>query len=189
MAQQTDYRYTPLFCEENIWQLVRQLVDEGVAPGSLQVILISNPQREVVLFGQRGGGELGQMVWDYHVVLRRNDAIGDLIYDFDSRLPFPCDSCDYLTTTFGLQRELPAEHRAWLRLIPATSYLHRFYSDRSHMQGQVAKAAFPPWPAITPAGDGVIRLEQYWDMMSPLPDSSRLVSAAAFIDDELGCDP
>jgi hypothetical protein len=178
--------YTPLFCEENIWQLARQLVAEGVDPETLQVIVISNPQRQVVLFSQRNGGELGHVVWDYHVVLRRHDEAGDRLYDFDSLLPFPCDSRDYVAATFGLQDELEASLRATLRTIPAAEYLHRFYSDRSHMHGAVGAGAFPPWPAITPAHGQVVRLEAYWDMARPLPDGSRLLSVDEFLGTLIG---
>lgn len=180
------YPYTPLFCEENIWQLARQLVAEGVDPETLQVIVISNAQRQVVLFSQRNGGELGHVVWDYHVVLRRHDEAGDRIYDFDSLLPFPCDSRDYVAATFGLQNELEASLRATLRTIPAAEYLHRFYSDRSHMHGAVAAGAFPPWPAITPAHGRVVRLEAYWDMARPLPDGSRVLSVEEFLGTLIG---
>ncbi|MCW8917304.1 MAG: protein N-terminal glutamine amidohydrolase [Gammaproteobacteria bacterium] len=176
------YRYTPLFCEENIWHLAQALVAKGVNPETLQVIVISNPQRQVVLFNQRNGAELGHVVWDYHVILRRHDdETGDRIYDFDSRLPFPCNSRDYLTATFGLQGELDESLRACLRSIPAAKYLHRFYSDRSHMVGVVEKKAFPPWPAITPDHAKVITLAEYWDLQQPLHDGSRVLTVNEFL--------
>jgi hypothetical protein len=177
------YPYTPLFCEENIWHLARQLVTGGVDPETLQVIVISNAQRQVALFSQRNGGELGHVVWDYHVILRRHgahDEEGDRIYDFDSLLPFPCDSRDYIAATFGLQDELEPSLRASLRTIPAAEYLHRFYSDRRHMHGVVGADKFPPWPAITPAHGQVVRLEAHWDMARPLHDGSRVLTVDAF---------
>lgn len=168
--------YTPLFCEENIWQLAQAFVREGVAVDTLQVIFISNRERQVVLFNQRNGAELGHVVWDYHVVLRRNDGTADRIYDFDSQLPFPCNTLDYLEATFGLQSELHDAYRAQLRLIPAKAFLQRLYSDRTHMHGVVAEAAWPLWPAITPEVKNAIKLERYWQMEQMLDDGSRVMS-------------
>ena len=181
----SSYLYTPLFCEENIWQLARQLVGEGADVATLQVIFISNAARQVVLFNQRNGTDLGHVVWDYHVVLRRRDGEGDCIYDLDTTLPLPCDSRDYLEATFGLQGELPEGLRATLRLVPAGEYLRQFHSDRRHMEGVVPRDAFPPWPAITPRGAGAIRLKDYWDMARQLDDDSRVVSVETLLQAEL----
>lgn len=177
--------YTPLFCEENIWQLARQFIADGTEPDTLQVIFISNLQKQVVLFNQRSGADLDHVVWDYHVILRCTDEAGDRIYDFDSLLPFPCDCRDYMGATFGLQTELAEPLRATLRLIPATEYLHSFYSDRHHMRGVVEETAFPPWPAITPQQQPVIGLEQYWEMAWQGEGNSRVMDVAAFINREL----
>ncbi len=179
------YLYTPLFCEENIWQLARQFVDEGVDVATLQVIFISNPLRQVVLFNQRNGADLGHVVWDYHVVLRRRDAEGDRIYDLDTQLPFPCDTRDYLEATFGLQAELQPDYRALLRLVPAADYLQNVYSDRGHMRGVVAQEQFPPWPPITPLHDGAVRLESYWEMQGDTLRGSRVMSVDEFLGAEL----
>jgi hypothetical protein len=178
----TNHRYTLLFCEENIWHLARDMVDAGAHPSTLQVIFISNSNRQVVLFKQRSAGEGGYVVWDYHVVLRRRDATGDRIYDFDSTLPFPCDTHQYLTTTFGNQIAILKGLRASLRLICATAYLHHFTSDRSHMQGAVPEAAFPPWPAILPRHGQVIRLDEYWEMEGELIDGSEVYSVEALLE-------
>jgi hypothetical protein len=180
-----DYLYTPLFCEENIWQLARQFVEGGVAAATLQVIFISNPQRQVVLFKQRNGAELGHVVWDYHVVLRHRDGEGDRIYDLDSLLPLPCDTRDYLGATFGLQQELQQPYRALLRLVSAADYLQNFYSDREHMRGVVAQAEFPLWPAITPQHAEVVRLQSYWEMGNSEIPNSRVLTVDAFIASEL----
>ncbi len=180
-----NHLYTSLFCEENIWQLTSQLITDGVEPETLQVIFISNPQKQVVLFSQRNGKQLGHVVWDYHVILRQRDEEADRIYDFDSRLPFPCDCRDYMEATFGLQAELVPSLRATLRLIPATEYLHRFHSDRHHMHGVIDDQAFPPWPAITPSYQQVIRLDQYWDMTWQGESDSRVTDVDGFIGCEL----
>lgn len=180
-----EYLYTPLFCEENIWQLARRCVDDGMDADTLQVLFISNPQRQVVLFNQRNGAELGYVVWDYHVILRHKAEETDQIYDFDSRLPFPCDSRDYLEATFGLQQELQPPYRALLKVIPAAAYLNDFYSDRQHMRGVIAEEQFPPWPMITPQHDHAVRLEAYWDMQHSLIPDSRVLTVDTFINSEL----
>jgi hypothetical protein len=177
--------YTPLFCEENIWQLARQLVEEGVDAATLQVIFISNPQRQVVLFNQRNGADLGHVVWDYHVILRQRDGEGDRIFDPDTQLPLPCETRGYLEATFGLQQELQPAYRALLRLIPATDYLQNFYSDRGHMRGVVEETHFPSWAAIMPQHAEAVRLEQYWDMKEGTIANSRVLSVDEFIAREL----
>lgn len=177
--------YTPLFCEENIWQLVRQLVADGAAPETLQVIVISNRQKQVVLFNQRNANEHGYVVWDYHVILRQCDEEGDAVFDFDTRLPLHSDSRDYFTATFATQSDLPESLRAVLRVIPAAEYLHCFYSDRHHMHGVIDDEAFPPWPAIMPSHQQVIRLDQYWDMTRQGEGDSRVTEVEAFVESEL----
>jgi hypothetical protein len=181
----TAHRYTPLFCEENIWQLAQKWVAAGVNVESLQVIFISNLQKQVVLFNQRSGADLGYVVWDYHVILRRYDEGGDGVYDFDSLLPFPCNSREYFSATFGLQAELSESLQARLRIIPAVEYMQRLYSDRSHMYGVIDESKFPPWPAIISGQDQAVRLDEYWDMQRELPDGSRVLGVDAFLDTEL----
>ncbi len=182
-------RYTPLFCEENIWQLAQRQVAQGVDAASLQVIMISNRQRQVALWSQRRAGKAGYVVWDYHVVLRRHDGELDLIYDFDTRLAMPCPSSDYFSATFGVQRAVAAPFQATLRLIPADEYLYRFSSDREHMRGFIYDEAYPPWPMITPGHGGVIRLDEYWSMGRIRDSVSRLVEANIFMQTELRRDP
>ncbi len=188
-----NYAYTPLFCEENIWQLVRRLVADGVDAAALQVIIISNPQRQVQLFKQRNASELGYVVWDYHVILRHRDRYGDRegdgevdrIYVFDTTHPFPCNSLDYLKGTFGVQQKVPQTYRAQLRVIPAAAYLRNFSSSREHMNGQVPQEAFPPWEIITPDHAEAVRLDEYWDMTRQLQDGSRVMRVDDFIEQEL----
>ena len=181
----SEHLYTPLFCEENIWQLARQLIADGAAPDTLQVIVISNPQKQVVLFKQRNANEHDYVVWDYHVILRQCDEARDVVFDFDTRLPFKSDSRDYFTATFGVQSDIPEPLRAALRIIPAAEYLHRFHSDRHHMHGVIDDEALPPWPAITPSHQQVIRLDQYWDMTWLGVSDSRVTDVDGFIESEL----
>jgi len=172
-----EHLYTPLFCEENIWQLARRLLDEGAAPDTLWVLFISNPERRVVMLRQRRAGAQGYVVWDYHVVLQ----VGERIYDFDTTLPFPVNVRDYFLNSFPEQSSLSEPFRAWVRCIPAQTFLERFYSDRSHMQGVVGEAELPAWPAITPTDDDTIPLSNYWDVLKPLDDGSEVMSVSAYL--------
>ena len=112
---------------------------------------------------QQSAAENQPLVWDYHVILR--DITLDLIYDFDSRLPFPCAAGKYMRATFPAEDLLPAEYHACLRRIPLADFIRDFWSDRSHMvdeNGQ-ALAPFPPWQAIL-ADDQPVKLEEYLDL-------------------------
>ena len=174
--------YTAFFCEENIWRLARRLVDDGTAANTLQVLLFSNPARSVLLLNQRAAPAGRLVVWDYHVVLRARDGGGDVILDPDTRLPFPTPTQDYLRETFPDQADLPAGLRTLVRRIPAISYLTRFYSDRSHMRGQLPRSAFPDYPIIEPvAGVEAIDLAAYRDPLCELHDGSRVTTIDALV--------
>lgn len=158
--------YTPLFCEENIWHLARILLDAGHPADGLWVLFISNPARQVALLKQRAGGEAGFVIWDYHVILRAQTGGEDLIYDFDTTLPFPVERSRYFAETFPDKAITPPVLRAQTREIPAREYLHRFHSDRAHMVGKIPAEAFPEWPAITPEHPDVVKLSEYWAFRS-----------------------
>ena len=66
----SDYIYTPLFCEENIWHLANSLIQEGIDAKDLEVIFMSNPGRHIVLLQQYAVASSDPVIWDYHVVLR-----------------------------------------------------------------------------------------------------------------------
>ena len=171
--------YTALFCEENIWQLARILVESGFPSDRLWVLFFSNAARQVALRRQRAGGEGGLVVWDYHVVLQARDDERDLIYDFDTTLPFPSDTRRYVAETFPDSVSISPALRGRVRRIPAAVYLHRFHSDRSHMAGMIPEERFPKWPAITPEHPEVIALRRYWDMERELDDGSGILPIEA----------
>jgi len=173
----SDYLYTSLFCEENIWQLARRLLAEGAAPDTLRVLFISNPDHQVVMLKQRRAGEQGYVVWDYHVVLQAAEQI----YDFDTTLPFPVSAIDYFLDSFPNQSALAEQYRAWVRCVPAQSFIERFYSDRSHMEGVADEVDFPNWSPITPVHEQVIPLSDYWDMTKHLSDGSTVMSVVAYL--------
>lgn len=169
--------YTPLFCEENIWQLAKRLLADGAEPATLWVLFISNPERHVVMLRQRRAGVQGYVVWDYHVVLQA----GERIYDFDTTLPFPVNVSDYFLNSFPDQALLEEPFRAWVRRIPAQTFLERFYSDRSHMRGVVGETEFPAWPPIIPSEDEAIPLSDYWDVQKVLKDGSEVMSVSRYL--------
>jgi hypothetical protein len=169
--------YTPLFCEENIWQLARQMLDDGGDPDTLWVLFFSNPRQTVLMLNQYRAGPQGYIAWDYHVVLQA----GDLLYDLDTILPFPVNAVRYFSESFPVQSALDESYRGWVRRIPASSFVERFYSDRSHMQDSVAKSEYPSWPAITPANPDAIALKDYWNMHKVLDDGSRVMRVEEYV--------
>ncbi len=171
--QRETFRYTAFFCEENVWWLVKDLFARGVEQEAARVLLFTNVQRSIVAMNQRAAVPGGPLIWDYHVVLQASLGEQDWIFDFDSRLPFPTPSSDYLNATFPAQDKLPALYRTEVRVIPAAAYLAHFFSDRSHMLGILAEADFPDYPIIRPgAGVSAISLAEYRDLDAVLDDGS-----------------
>ena len=176
------FRYTPYFCEENIWWLARNLVDAGYDQSEMRVLLFSNPWQSVALMKQRASVQGGPVIWDYHVVLMvRTDNV-QRILDFDTLLDFDASCSDYLLNTFPVQSGLPKHYRAWVRSIPASGYLEHFYSDRTHMRGHVPESEFPQYPVIRPAFmESAISLDDYRDMEAELTDGSRVKTITRFL--------
>lgn len=174
------FRYTPLFCEENIWWLAHDLAADGIDTERLKVLFFSNPWQSIVVCNQRHAEPGRAVAWDYHVVLQAELEDGPWIFDLDTRLPFPARRADYLTGTFPVQTALPERYRTQVRLVPAAGYLAHFYSDRSHMAGRIPDRAFPDYPIIQPApGVRPIVLADYRDMRKALPDGSEVVPVDA----------
>lgn len=169
----TRYRYTPYFCEENIWWLAHALCADGGEPAPLSIWLFSNRAASIAMQHQRAASVGALMAWDYHVVLTTTAEAGLEVFDFDTRLAFPSPAVTYLRQTFPLQQGLPAKWRTWVREIPAAAYLERFWSDRSHMQGHVPPTAFPDYPVIRPQDPrSAIALADYRDIDRRLDDGS-----------------
>ena len=173
-------RYTALFCEENVWWLVRDLVDRGFAAQSIDAVLFSNRPRQVRLRHQRVAVPGATVAWDYHAVVLLREGGRAWIFDLDSRLPFPSPASHYLESTFSAERGLSDTLRALARVVPAASYLARFHSERRHMLGQVPAQAFPDYPPITaPAENRPITLLDYLDLDRLLDDGSRVLTVEA----------
>ncbi|MDF1566257.1 MAG: hypothetical protein P1V51_24710 [Deltaproteobacteria bacterium] len=175
--ERDDQLHCPLFCEENAWHLAGRLLEAGE---EAEVLLFSNPACRVLMLQQARGeeAEMGLVVWDYHVVVRA----GGLVYDLDTRLPFPMPVEDYLRATFPPQAGLPEAFRAFVRRIPAAAFVARFSSDRSHMVGAVPPEAFPPWPPILPSRADAIPLQRYWDLAQALDDGSEVLPIEGYRD-------
>ena len=145
-------RYTPYFCEENVWQLAHE---RAGLPGERRVVFIlgEDPVRpEVAVWEQRAAAGAPFVVWDYHVVLvaRRAAGAGWEVWDLDSTLGVPVDAATWIACTF------PHEVRGLVprfRVIDAAEYLHSFSSDRRHMRAAdgAEQRPFPPWPPILDA--------------------------------------
>lgn len=150
MIEISDLTYTPLFCEENIWKFIEYCqTNDTIKP--LDVIFIINPNRTVVLFDQKSSHEKEPVIWDYHVILAAEYEQQTVIFDFDSRRPFPDVINSYFTRTFQSWSLLPETLRPLLRIINATHFYKHFSSDRSHMLGIVSEDKFPKYDVISPA--------------------------------------
>jgi protein N-terminal glutamine amidohydrolase len=134
-----DCTYTSCYCEENVYLLCDRIVNckREDGPSDCWALWISNPSKSVAVWRQKGRGDEGLVVWDYHVILLAVFGSGvsrqHYIYDLDTTLPFPCDFNEYLQQAFRPGEDINPEFRAWFRLVNAREFLDCFSSDRSHM--------------------------------------------------------
>jgi hypothetical protein len=173
--------YTAYFCEENAWLIAERLRDQGRQLEAIEILLFTNPNESVLLHEQRGAPPGQPLIWDYHVVVRLR-ADRDVIIDPDSRLELPCDAQEYLRKTFADQARLAPGLRTRVRVIPASAYLERFHSDRSHMRGQIADSAFPDYPCIESPAVRRVPLASYRDLQQALDDGSQVVDVTALFE-------
>jgi protein N-terminal glutamine amidohydrolase len=141
------HKYTPFYCEENIWQLAQERVNGSA-------VFISNATRQVACFSQKRAHQPDEpMVWDYHVVWLEEGASGATatatatVWDFDSTLGLVTPAQVYLAETF---RPVRAAFAPMFRLVAKADFVRDFASDRSHMKCADGsyQAAPPPWPCI-----------------------------------------
>ena len=193
----TQYRYTPLFCEENIWQLLQSLsatsattrpststaantvVNEKIDTHKMWVLIITNPEQKIAFFNQQAAAVNKSIIWDYHVILLAETGHQYQIFDFDTRLPFVTPLQEYLQKTFIPPAKLPPEFIPYIRKVPAQSYLDKFYSDRSHMCNQIDASQFPPWPIINANREHHITLVDYLKTEQVLDDNSQVVKVSS----------
>jgi hypothetical protein len=142
----------PYFCEENVWRLAYRKTHQEPEKGYF-VAFISNPMKYVPMFQQLASDNVDTpCCWDYHVILLsltlpENKVI---VWDFDSRLPYPCPLSDYLEQSFPYDDREP--FAPLFRLIPASSFLKNFSSDRMHMYD----AETQTWNAPPPHYDCIL---------------------------------
>ncbi|KAI5809618.1 N-terminal glutamine amidase-domain-containing protein [Peziza echinospora] len=169
------FTYTPYYCEENIYLLVRDHIPPEKL-GEYTVVFISNPDRIIPLYSPRTTPN-PLIFWDYHVILIHHPATtSSTVYDFDTSLhpPFPIPIKMYVATTlFGggsistathARLGIPSHLRRFYRCIPAEQYRLWFASGRGHMveggaeavaggveRPVIWKAPPPSYPAISPS--------------------------------------
>lgn len=144
--KKSDYCYTALFCEENIWHLTRSLIDKGIKDEDIHIIFLSNKNKHIAVFNQLSAKCQQAVIWDYHVILMVKIKQSHDIFDFDSRLPFATHYEFYIKNS--LPDNINSQYQSQFRIIPAKIYLKHFYSDRSHMKGVISAVQFPDYPAI-----------------------------------------
>ncbi len=186
----TQYLYTSLFCEENIWQLLKSLASGQPTIGShkMWALIITNPEKKIALFNQKLSPQhFSQkstivtlpVIWDYHVIMLAEIHQQYYIFDFDTRLSFISPIQEYLQNTFITPDKLPQEFIPYIRKIPAENYLSRFYSDRTHMENQIVQSDFPPWPIINAGKKDCISLTDYLSIDKQLDDKSQILKVSS----------
>ncbi|KAK7791700.1 hypothetical protein R5R35_008714 [Gryllus longicercus] len=145
-ANRSDCKYTPCYCEENVWKLCSEVRDRQPAElPSCYVVFVSNDKRTVPLWRQRAGKEEEKLViWDYHVLFLYAPDDRCLVYDLDSELPFPTHFHKYVTETFRTDHILKSDYFRYFRVFPASVYLQHFSSDRRHMKRPDGSWIKPP---------------------------------------------
>ncbi len=141
--------YTPLFCEENIWQLINSLYMNHYAK-PIEVLFIINQNSSIALFDQNQSNFNEPVIWDYHVILVALKNNQPVIFDFDSRCDFPTKINDYFELTFPVKYPLSQTYQPYIKAIAAAHYLKHFYSDRHHMLGLIEESQFPQYKIIQP---------------------------------------
>lgn len=164
-----EHIYTSCYCEENIYHLARLFPDS-------YTVIISNRDRTVPFWSNKlridQGSEDGHIIWDYHVVLIKEDKI----WDFDSAVSFPCSIREYfdrvLRTSISLH--LPEQFRRQYRVIRSLDFVRDFASDRSHMlrDGQYVMP-IPTYAAIIAQNGETMNLHRLIDFTTPaVPQST-----------------
>jgi hypothetical protein len=151
----------PCYCEENVWRLAYRRTrlqvldtDDTATAVEYHVVFISNKYRCCPMYYQKSSeGTSSPCFWDYHVILLVTTTIltpvddtSNLenetmttktithVLDLDSLLPYPCPVSLYLKETFNYSMfEDETILAPSFRLIPASTFLKYFYSDRMHM--------------------------------------------------------
>ncbi len=143
-----DFRYTPFYCEENIWHLAQEKCFLGL--DTFVAIVSGKGSYRRLWFQNQAADQESPVFWDYHVLLLVFDN-GWHVWDLDTTLGLPVTAETYFQKTF-LNSGIDLENcDVILRLIASESYVRSFSSDRSHMLSPTGEWLAPPpaWPAIT----------------------------------------
>ncbi len=164
MNSESDFRYTPFYCEENVWHLCLEPRLDGMRK---VVVFISNAQRNCLLWHQKAADKPDAPVfWDYHAILLCQEGGWD-VWDLDTVLGCPISAGDYIARTFDPPSAIFGQSLRF-RVVPCEEYVQTFCSDRSHMRSTNGwSAPPPPWPPITPRKGR--RLKEFLDMNSDRP--------------------
>jgi len=175
-----NYKYTPLFCEENIWKLIETLyMNNDVKPKD--VLFIINKSKTIALFDQALSSNNQPVIWDYHVILTAEIDLITVIFDFDSKCKFPVNITEYFNKTFQGSDTLHETYRPLIKVINAQYYFEHFFSDRLHMKGLIKSHQYPDYVIIRPAaGSKILSLENCLDV-SKLSDGSILYKPEQYL--------
>lgn len=176
-----DVPYTSHFCEENVYKLIELLydqydIDEKSKDGTqIYAVVISNSTKRTLVWMQRlNENDLEEpVVWDYHVIvlITSSDRNKCFVFDYDSVLPYPCSSSEYILKAFRPQLALRSEYMQLFRVIPGKEYLEKFSSDRSHMEK--SSMPQPAWPLICgSSARSAMELPSLWEMRNEDIDNS-----------------
>jgi hypothetical protein len=97
LKMESKFKYTPAYCEENIWHLAS---DARFGELDARVVLVTGPGSHRKLWFQRCSEHVSLPVhWDYHVVLLVWDNNWQ-IWDLDTTLELPVNASTYFRKTF-----------------------------------------------------------------------------------------
>lgn len=149
----TQCSYAACYCEENVFKICQSLKDNSENElDKCYAVFVSNKKRVVPLWRQKAGRDEEKLViWDYHVIFIYRPDDRTLVYDLDSELPFPTFFTRYVTETFRTDAILNPEYHRIFRVVPATTFLQNFASDRRHMRKDDGSWLKPPpaYPCIS----------------------------------------
>lgn len=124
-----------------MYLLCKKLCNDGISnsEGSdLFVVFISNEKKQIPLWNQKASNRAdGAVLWDYHVICIQINQAGDkpLVWDLDSKLPFPSPLASYVSETIRPSFQLFSDYDRLFRIVHAPIFLSCFASDRRHMKG------------------------------------------------------
>ena len=154
VPSQEDLVYSKCYCEENVYKICEALlsVSENLSSAA-HVVFLTSASKAFPLWNQKSAPNANTPVfWDYHVLL----VLDGRVYDHDTCLAWGIPLQEYLEQAIrsdfpyspaaaaaaGMAEYLPAKFRPVFRIVPASSYLACFSSNRSHMQDSIE----PPPP-------------------------------------------